>query len=125
MNKGQKELLEKVIKTQFGEKLPLFKGIYIVPQRGLHDSGFRMMYVIGHTDYDEAKKDFDYYLIATYSDVIDFAPLFDRYIKGNFNMCDLHLDINKSGIIHIWTHSRKKLMCTCSHVSNCSFEIVD
>lgn len=125
MNKGQKEFLEKANKTKFGEELPLFKGIFIIPQIQLHDSGYRMMYVIGHTDYDEKKKDFDYYLLATYSDVIDFTPLFNKYIKGNFDMCDLHLDINKSGIIHIWTHSTKKLMCTCSHISNCSFEVVD
>ena len=123
MNKGQKEFLEKVKKTEWGEELPLFRGIFIIPQRKLHDSGYKMMYVVGHTDYNEDKKDFDYYMLATYSDVIDFAPIFDKYIKGNFEMCDLHLDINKSGIIHIWTHSSKKLKCTCSHISSCSFEV--
>ena len=46
MNKSAKELLDKCIKLEMDKKLPLFKGIYIIQQRELHDSGYRMMYVI-------------------------------------------------------------------------------
>ena len=37
------------------KKFQLFKGIYIIQQRKLHDSGYRRMYVIGHTEYDREK----------------------------------------------------------------------
>ena len=91
----------------------------------MHDSGFRLMNVIGHTDYDKELKDFKYYLISCCSDVIDFEPIFDKYIAGNYDMCDLHLDINKNGLIHIWTNSNKKLSCSYGlHLSNCSLEII-
>ena len=56
MNKSAKELLDKCIKLEMDKKLPLFKGIYIIQQRKLHDSGYRMMYVIGHTEYDRESK---------------------------------------------------------------------
>lgn len=120
----KEELLEKTIEVEYGEKLPLFKGIYIIQQRKLHDSGYRMMYVIGHTDYDEELKDYKYYLVGTYSDVIDFTPIFDKWINRNYDMCDLHLDINKNGLIHIWTNSERYLKCEFPYVSNCSFEVV-
>lgn len=123
MNK--KELLNKVIELDYGDEIPLFKGIYIIQQRKLHESGYKMMYVIGHTEYDKDKKDWDYYLVGTYSDVVDFQPIFEKHIKGIYNVCDLHLDINKNGIIHIWTNSEKYLQCQVPFLSSCSFEIVD
>lgn len=122
MNK--EELLNKTIKLNYDSKVPLFKGIYIIQQRKLHDSGYRMMYVIGHTDYDKNIKDYRYYLVGTFSDVIDFQPIFDKLLKKDYDMCDLHLDINKNGLIHIWTNSNKKLRCPYLNVSSCSFEIV-
>lgn len=124
MNKAQKELLDKCKKLNMEEKLPLFKGIYIIQQRKLHDSGYRMMYVIGHTSYDKEKKDSEYYLIGTYSDVVDFQPVWAKYIKGSNEMCDLHLDIDKNGIIHIWTNSEKSFNCYCPCVSSCTLEVV-
>ena len=39
MNKSGKELLDKCIKLDINKELPLFKGIYIIQQRKLHDSG--------------------------------------------------------------------------------------
>ena len=119
-----KKLLEKSIDLKFGGEYPAFKGIYIIQQRKLHDSGYRMMYVIGHTEYDEKIKDFNYYLLATYSDVIDFQPIFDKLLKKEYDMCDLHLDINRNGLIHIWTNSSKKMKCEYPHVSSCGFEIL-
>lgn len=125
-NKKAQELLDKAIKLNYNDKIPLFKGIYIIQDRKLHDSGFRLMYIIGHTEYDKELKDFKYYLISNgCSDVIDFMPIFDKYIKNKYDMCDLHLDINRNGLIHIWTNSDKKLNIRYGlHLSSCSFEIV-
>jgi len=125
MNKKQKELLDKVIELKYGDEIPLFKGIYIIQERKLHDSGFRLMNIIGHTEYNKELGDFKYYLISSCSDVIDFEPLFEKYIKNDYDMCDLHLDIDRNGLIHIWTNSNKKLCCKYGlHLSSCSFEIV-
>ena len=124
MNKASKELLDKAIDLDYTKELPLFDGIYIIQQRKLHDSGFRLMYVIGHTEYDKELKDFKYYLLSSCSDVIDFTPIFTKWINRNYDMCDLHLDIDKNGLIHIWTNSHKKLQCVCPFVSSCGFEIV-
>ena len=124
MNKSVKELLEKCNKLNVEEKLPLFKGIFIIQQRKLHDSGYRMMYVIGHTEYDIEKQDWEYYLIGTYSDVVDFQPVWSKYINGSTEMCDLHLDIDKNGIIHIWTNSDKHFNCYCPYVSSCTLEVI-
>ena len=111
MNKEAQKLLDKAVKLKYGDEIPLFKGIYIIQQRKLHDSGYRLMYVIGHTDYDKEINDFHYYLISCCSDVIDFEPIFDKLLLRKYDMCDLHLDINKNGLIHIWTNSDKKLSC--------------
>lgn len=121
----KEELLNKAIELDLiKEQLPLFKGIYIIQQRKLHDSGYRMMYVIGHTDYDVRMKDYKYYLIGTFSDVVDFTPVFNKLLNRNYDMCDLHLDINKNGLIHIWTNSEKKLRCDSPFLSSCGFEVV-
>lgn len=126
INKQARKLLNKAVKLKYGDEIPLFKGIYIIQERKLHDSGFRLMYVIGHTEYDKELKDFKYYLISNgCSDVIDFEPMFEKYLSDNYDMCDLHLDINKNGLIHIWTNSNKKLSCKYGlHLSNCGLEIV-
>ena len=122
MNK--EELLKKTIKLEYGENMPLFKGIYIIQQRKLHDSGYRMMYVIGHTEYDKEIEDFKYYLISACSDVINLQPAFEKMLKGEYNICDFNLDINRNGLIHIWTNSPKKIKCDFPWVSSCTFEVV-
>ena len=125
MNKEQKKILEKAIRLPYTSRnYPLFSGIFIIPQNELHDSGYKMMYVIGHTDYNETIKDFEYYLLSSCSDVINFQPLFEKYLKNDFDICDLHLDIDRNGIIHIWTNSKRKIQCQCPYVSSCSFEVV-
>lgn len=124
-NKQAQELLNKAVKLKYGDEIPLFKGIYIIQERKLHDSGYRLMNVIGHTEYDKELKDYKYYLISCCSDVIDFEPIFDKLLSRNYDMCDLHLDINKNGLIHIWTNSDKKLSCRYGlHLSSCSLEII-
>ena len=126
MNKAGKELIKKVIKINYDEEIPLFKGIYIIQERKLHESGFRLMNVIGHTDYDIELHDYKYYLISQNADVVAFEPTFKNLIKGKYNMCDLHLDINANGLIHMWTNSNKKLCCKYGlDVSSCYFEIVE
>lgn len=125
MNKEAQKLLDKAIQLKYGDDIPLFKGIYIIQKRKLHDSGYRLMYVIGHTEYSKELGDFNYYLISCCSDVIDFEPIFNKLLARNYDMCDLHLDIDKNGLIHIWTNSDKKLSCKYGlHLSNCGLEIV-
>lgn len=125
-NKKAQELLAKARELNYRDKIPLFKGIYIIQQRRLHESGFRLMSVIGHTDYDKELKDYKYYLISSCSDVIDFEPIFDNLLTNNYDMCDLHLDINKNGLIHIWTNSKKKLnIGYWLHSSSCKLEVVN
>lgn len=123
--KKKQELLDKAIKISFNDEIPLLKGIFIIQETMLHDSGYRLMNIIGHTEYDKELKDFKYYLISCCSDVVDFVPIFEQYMKRNYSMCDLHLDINKSGIIHIWTNSDKLLKCDGTNLSSCQFEVVD
>lgn len=122
----KQDLLSKAIYLKYEDEIPLFKGIYIIQERKLHDSGYRLMYVIGHTEYNEEIEDYNYYLISNCcSDVIDFEPIFNKLLARNYDMCDLHLDINKNGIIHIWTNSNKRLSCKYGlHLSSCSLEIV-
>lgn len=108
----QKELLEKaeIVKWDEIDNVPLLTGIFIIQQRKLHDSGYRMMYVIGHTE------DFKYYLLATYSDVIVFTSFWSK-----IKLEDLHLDINRHGIIHVWSKNKLKLTTA---LSNCDFDIL-
>lgn len=125
-NKQAQELLNKAVKLKHGDEIPLFRGIYIIQERKLHDSGYRLMNVIGHTEYDEELKDYKYYLISCCSDVIDFEPIFDKLLSRKYDMCDLHLDIDKNGLIHIWTNSDKKLSCKYGlNLSSCNLEIID
>lgn len=122
--KEKQELLDKAIKLNYGDDIPLLKGIFIIQERTLHDSGYRLLNIIGHTEYNREIQDYKYYLISECSDVVDFNPLFDRYIKGDYSMGDIHLDINKHGIIHIWTNSNKWLKCYGTNLSSCMFEFV-
>ena len=108
----QTELLKKAQKVDRIKGINGLSGICIIQQRKLHDSGYRMMYVIGHN------KDFDkFYLLATYSDVVIFSGLYSG--KG---IEDLHLDINAHGIIHIWSN-RKTFKCEWIDVSTCELII--
>lgn len=106
------ELLEQAKKVYFNEldKVPLLSGLYIIEHTKLHDSGYRLMSVVGHT------KDFDYYLIDEYCDVLDLESFWSKV-----PLEDLHLDINKKGIIHIWSGRN---MFKASHaVSSCVFDV--
>ncbi len=115
MNKEKLELLEKCIKIKSDQEIPILGGIYIIPTKYKHDSGYKIMHIIGHTrDYEECK----FYLLDTCCDVIDFG----QFVNENI-IRDLHLDIKPSGIIHIW--SNRQDMRNIFRCSNCSFEMLD
>jgi hypothetical protein len=110
----KEELLKEakeIIRYEEIRNIPLLSGIYIIQQRKLHDSGYRLMYVIGHT------KNFEYYLLDTCSDVVDFESYWSK-----IPLEDLHIDINKNGIIHVWSNTN---LIKCRHaVSSCFFDVV-
>ena len=58
MNKYQKKLLEKCKKTTLSEEIPLLDDIYILPQNRKHDSGYKIMYIVGYDSKQE-----QYYLL--------------------------------------------------------------
>ena len=111
MNKFQKELLDKCIKTEVTEELPLLDHIYILPTTRKHDSGYKIMYIVGANS-----KEDKHYLLDTYCDVLDIGE-FMSLAK------DIHIDIHDNGIIHIW--SNYQLFRSVFRVSSCTFEMVD
>lgn len=117
MNKGKQELLDKCIKLDHFEEPPILGGIYIIPTRYKHDSGYKIMYIVGHTPYKQREEE-KYYLLDTGCDVVDF----DNFLRKVF-IYDLHLDINTSGIIHIWSNSHN--MKCVFRLSSCVLEMVD
>lgn len=109
----QKELLEHAKKVDWLklDEVPILSGIYIIQQRYLHDSGYRLMYVIGHTE------DFEYYLLDEVADVVDFETFWTH-----IPLDAMHIDINRNGIIHLWS-GRTKFKCTHA-ISNCALETI-
>lgn len=116
MNEGKKELLDKCIKLNYIDEVPILGGIYVIPTNFKHDSGYKIMYIVGHTPFK--KNECKYYLIDTYCDVIDFESYFSKKDIKN-----LHIDIDTNGILHIW--SRSQNMKNIYKLSNCSFEMVE
>lgn len=120
MNKEKKALLEKCEDmTKFclyTNDIPLLGGIYIVPTRYKHPSGYKIMYIVGHTPriYEEEKL----YLLSTVCDVVDF----DSWLDG-VRIKDLHVDITMGGIIHIWSN-RQYFRCD-RNGDICRFEMVE
>lgn len=118
MNKEKQELLDKCIKLKSVlEEPPILGGIYIIPTKYKHESGYKIMYIVGHTPF-RRNEETQYYLLDTCCDVVDF----DGFIK-NTPIHDLHLDITPSGIIHIWSNYQN--MKSGFRVSSCTFEMVD
>ncbi len=111
MNKYQKEFLSKCKNVGICDDVPLLDSIYVLPTNRKHDSGYKIMYVVGYEDKTET-----YYLLDTYCDVVDFGE-FHTDIK------DLHIDIAENGIIHYW--SRYQQFQSNFRVSSCTFEMVD
>ena len=67
MNKFQKELLEKCKKVKIFDEVPDLDDIYILPTNRKHDSGYKILYIIGQ---DREKN--EYFLLDTYCDVVYF-----------------------------------------------------
>ena len=111
MTKYQKELLVKCDGVNITQELPLFDDIYILPTEKKHDSGFKIMYVVGKVRENE-----QYYLLDTYCDVINLGFLI-KTIK------EVNIDIEHHGIIHLW--SNYQLFKSGYRVSSCTFEFVD
>ena len=111
MKKDELLNLAKKVRYQDLDKLPAFNCIYIIPQRKLHDSGYRMMYVIG-------ERELNYFLLDDFSDVINIGD-----ICSEKSFKDINMDITKNGIIRLWSR-RFYLKCTTA-VSNCIFDIED
>jgi hypothetical protein len=110
MNKFQKELLEKCKEVKIDENVPLLDGIYILPTTRKHDSGYKIMNIVGYTD-DE------YYLLDDMCDVVDLGDVIQKCIK------DIHIDISDNGIIHLW--SNYQVFKSQYRCSSCTFDLVD
>ena len=111
MNRAIKELLNKCIKVgSMEDKVPLLDDLYIIPTRKKHDSGYKIMYVVGGV-----RKPEHYFLLDVGSDVVNFG-----YFKTT--MENINLDIKDNGIIHFW--SNKEKFKSGFRVSSCTFELV-
>jgi len=112
MNKFQKEFLSKCKGIKINEKVPLLEGIYILPTTRKHDSGYKIMNIVGYTD-DE------YYLLDDMCDVVDLGDLLyrEKQIK------DIHIDIHDNGIIHLWSNYQR--FRSEFRVSSCTFDLID
>jgi hypothetical protein len=111
-----KEEILKSCKKALGFGFPrdiLIDGIYILPTRRKHDSGYKVMEIIVHTVDDK------FYNIDTICDVVDFESYWN-----NIKISDLHIDIDpNNNLIHLW--SFKQYFKVIHNMSNCSFEVVD
>lgn len=111
MNKFQKLLLEKCKTIKVDDDVRLLDEIYILPTTRKHDSGYKIMYIVG-----KSQKENEYYLLDTYCDVVNFG-----WFKTKIE--ELNIDILDNGIIHLW--SNKQLFKSTFRVSSCVFETVD
>lgn len=68
------------------------KIIRIIPRRKLHESGYKMMYVIG-LDYN-----YKPYMISSRTDSIDFT---NYHTKQPFH--GIQMDIDNEGVISLWS----------------------
>lgn len=109
MNKFQKELLSKCEKVDIFDEIPLLDGLYVIPTNKKHDSGYKIMYIIGVV----GKK---YYLLDTYCDVIRIES---RDVKIN----DINIDVIDNGIIHYWSNFQK--IQSIYRLDSCVFYVVD
>lgn len=111
MNKYQNELLEKCKHTKLNDKLPLFDDIYILPTTKKHDSGYKIMYIVGLS-----REEAQYYLLDTYCDVVNLGDLVKQ-------IQEINIDIYENGIIHLWSNREK--FKSNFRVSSCTFDLVN
>lgn len=111
MNKFQRELLEKCKQVEVIDEVPLMDDIYVLPTNRKHDSGYKIMYIVGFN----REKD-EYFLLDIYCDVVNFGYL-ERKVK------DINIDILDNGIIHYWSNYQR--FKSLHRVSSCTFDMVD
>lgn len=110
MNKYQRELIDSCIKVNEEEELPLFERILVIETKYTHDSGYKIMYVIGET------KDEKYYLLDSVCDVVNIG-----LFKGNLQ--GMNIDIAYPGVIRLWNY-RQQFKCMYQNTSSCIIEVV-
>ena len=76
MNKQQKALIEKCIRVNMWDEVPLLDEICILPTNDVHDSGYKIMYVIGST-YEDLKS------TTTLSNSVGYYGLYKLSIKDD------------------------------------------
>lgn len=116
MNKVQKEMLEKCVNanTLDLEKIPLFDYIYMLPTNKKHDSGYKLMYVIGCVVDLKTKKE-KLYLLDQYCDILNFG----NYLSENH---PIKIDVIENNIIRFFNNAYKfKCTYNCSH---CCFDMI-
>lgn len=111
MNKFQKELLEKCKIVKISEDVPNLDDVYILPTNKKHDSGYKIMYIVGLS-----RKLDQYYLLDTYCDVVSFGDLLK-------SLKELNIDILENGIIHCWSNYQQ--LQSNFRVSSCTFDFID
>lgn len=111
MNKEKTKFLNECIDLPYTKEPPILRSIYVIPTDFKHDSGYKIMYIIGQ-DLEKNK-----YILDKGCDVIDFESFWSK-----IKIEELHIDITPGGIIHIW-NNRQNMKCT-SRVSSCEFEMV-
>lgn len=111
MNKKQRELLDKCKQIRHFEQVAPLDDIFILPTRRNHDSGYKIMYVVGYN-----REENKHYLLDVYCDVINLG-YFTQQLR------DVNIDIPEDGIIHFW--SNKSKFINQHRVSSCTFDAVD
>jgi hypothetical protein len=113
---AKRKTYQEMTRAEF-DKVPLRKnwskevdcdGIVILPQRRMHDSGYRCM------DFVAVKKGFPVCRLSGCSDVIHFDGIGGRGLHGRIGEVikgipiDWNIDcLPKSGLLHIFTHGYK------------------
>ena len=118
MNKEKQALLDKCIDIRDRDIRDLILGgIYIIPTRYKHDSGYKIMYIVGHTPHNPDVES-TYYLLDTMCDVVNFDSWWSKV-----PIQDLSIDMSMGGILHVWSF-RQNMKCEYN-VSSCSIVMVD
>lgn len=112
MNKKQNEFLEKCERVGICDKVPPLDEIFILPTNKRHDSGYKIMNIVGY-EYKTKK----YYLLDTWCDVVNLGGYFSKEDISNIN-----IDIAENGIIRLWND--KQRFISWSRVSSCGFLFV-
>lgn len=110
LSKDKQSSIDECIEVGFMESTVVFRMIEIIPTSLVHESGYKILYIIGYGI--DGKK----YLLDKYCDVIDI----DNW-ASKINDVRISIDITKSGIIRIWGNIHFN---STHRLSTCSFDMV-